>query len=250
MSQRKWRIEWFDTIGSTNAYLLAQAQAGAAGGLVAIADHQSAGRGRLDRTWESPPGTSLLLSVLVRERLVAGAAHLLTAAMALAGAVAAERVTGLRPGLKWPNDLVIDSSKLAGVLAEADASAPGGPPGSTAVVIGMGMNLSWPGPPEAGGTSLEAASGHPVNRDQLVTALLDELGERLDLLESDEGRTELFNELTASLVTLGQAVGVTTPRGVVTGVADRISPHGLLVVMTEEGEVEIAVGDVEQLRPG
>jgi len=248
MSQREWRVERFDTIDSTNAYLMEQARAGAAGGLVAIADHQTAGRGRLDRAWESPAGASLLLSVLVRERVVAGAAHLLTAALALAGAVAAERVSGLRPGLKWPNDLVIDSSKLAGVLAEADASAPGGPAGTTAVVLGMGMNLSWSGPEEANGVSLEAASGHQVDRELLVEELLDELGERLDLLESEEGRSELLSELTASLVTLGQAVSVTTPLGVVNGVADRLSPQGHLVVTTEEGDVEIATGDVERLR--
>jgi BirA family biotin operon repressor/biotin-[acetyl-CoA-carboxylase] ligase len=116
------------------------------------------------------------------------------------------------------------------------------------VVIGIGMNLTWPGPPEAEGTSLLSCSGVAVDREALLVQLLVELGERLELLESHEGRAEVLAELTASLVTLGQDVAVSTSDGVVTGRATRLSPQGHLVVATTAGEVEIATGDVQQLR--
>jgi BirA family biotin operon repressor/biotin-[acetyl-CoA-carboxylase] ligase len=248
MSERNWQIEHFETIGSTNAYLLGRALEGAPGDLVAVADHQTAGRGRLDRRWESPAGSSLLISVLIRERLSADTAHLLTAAMALAGVTAVERLCGVRPGLKWPNDLVAGGAKLAGILAEADASAPGGPPETVAVVVGMGMNLTWTGPPGAGGTSVEEISGVVVERDLLVGTLLAELAERLELIASSAGRAALSAQVEASLVTLGQAVTVTTASGSISGVAVGLSDAGHLLVETADGPVEIITGDVERLR--
>ncbi len=114
-------IRRFDSIDSTNRYLLDEARRGAPDGVVAVADHQSAGRGRLGRSWEAPPGSNLLLSVLLRPDLPVGDRHLASAAVALAAAEAVDAVTGVRVGIKWPNDLLgPDGRKLAGVLAEAD----------------------------------------------------------------------------------------------------------------------------------
>ena len=99
-------------------------------GLVAVAAHQTAGRGRLGRRWEAPPGSNLLVSVLLRPDLGPGQRHLVSAVVALAAAGGrAADVAGVRPGIKWPNDLLAaDGGKLAGVLAEADAA---GPPGGS-----------------------------------------------------------------------------------------------------------------------
>ena len=122
-------IRRFDTIDSTNRYLLDQARAGAPDGVVAVADHQSAGRGRLGRRWEAPTGANLLVSVLLRPDLPPPLRHLVPAVVALAASDAAETVTGLVLGVKWPNDLLgSDGRKVAGVLAEGDLAGGEGPP--------------------------------------------------------------------------------------------------------------------------
>ncbi|MFZ0666196.1 MAG: biotin--[acetyl-CoA-carboxylase] ligase, partial [Acidimicrobiales bacterium] len=155
MSLRHWRhvgpVLRFAEIDSTNRYLADEGRKGAASGLVAVASHQTAGRGRLGRRWEAPAGANLLMSVLfrldqdphhkpgqgprqdLRQDPPSGHAH--TIAVALAAADACHKVAGVNPGLKWPNDLVVGDEKLAGVLAE-------GIPG--AVAIGIGLNVNWP----------------------------------------------------------------------------------------------------------
>lgn len=248
MSGIRWRIERFEDIGSTNSHLLEAARRGAPEGLVAVANHQSAGRGRLDRRWESPPGAALMVSVLLRPRLGAASAHLLTGAVALAACTAVSELSGFTPGLKWPNDLVADGAKLAGILAETDASAPGGLPDTTAVVVGLGLNLTWPGPEGAGGTSLELVSGKVVERDALLDAYLAALGLRLGQLATAAGRTVLGSDLAAALVTLGQDVTVVTTEATITGRASALSADGHLIVTTATGPVEIITGDVHQLR--
>jgi BirA family biotin operon repressor/biotin-[acetyl-CoA-carboxylase] ligase len=249
MSSGGFRIERFTSIESTNSYLLKRAREGEPAGLVAVADHQTAGRGRLDRSWEAPAGSALLASVLLREALGPDEVHLLTAAVALAAAAGVERLANLRPQLKWPNDLIVEGAKLAGILAEADAGAPGGAPGTTAVVVGLGLNLSWPGPEGAGGTSLAEAAGAAVDRDALLDALLAELEERIALLRTPRGRSALRAELEVSLATLGQQVVVSTPAGTVEGLATGLSAEGHLLVETAAGPVEVITGDVLRLRP-
>src|SRR6516165_7996333 len=159
----EWQVHWFEEIDSTNSYLREQARQGAGEGLVAVADHQTAGRGRLDRRWESPPGANLLASVLLRPGCLADDLHLCSGAVALAAADSCAEVADVEAVLKWPNDLLVGGSKLAGVLAEADFE------GSRmrGVVVGIGVNVAWPGPAEAGGTCLDDAGGRaqPVEKD-------------------------------------------------------------------------------------
>jgi BirA family biotin operon repressor/biotin-[acetyl-CoA-carboxylase] ligase len=243
-------VRRFSSIPSTNSYLLDEARRGAPEGLVAVADHQTAGRGRLGRPWEAPPGTSLLVSVLLRPVLTPEKLHLCTGAVALAAADACARVAGVEPGLKWPNDLVIDDKKVAGVLAEADPAAPGGPPGSVAVVVGVGCNVDWPGPDHATGTSLSEAARRPVGRDELLGALLANVAERRPALQDAEGRDRLVDELRRRSATLGRRVRVeragTDP---LVGTACALTVEGHLVVEGEDGRVEVAAGDVLLLRP-
>jgi BirA family biotin operon repressor/biotin-[acetyl-CoA-carboxylase] ligase len=157
-------IRRFAEIDSTNRYLLERARAGAAEGEVTVADYQSAGRGRLGRRWEAPPGSNLLVSVLLRPVLETEELHLCTVAVALAAAAACERGAGVVAELKWPNDLMVRGRKLGGILAEALPADPGpgtGPgPGPTAanrdtaaVVVGLGLNVRWPAPDGAGETA-------------------------------------------------------------------------------------------------
>ena len=143
-----WDIHWLDEVDSTNTYVRDRARRGAPAGLVVVADHQTAGRGRLDRRWESPPGANLLASVLLRPDCAAEDVHLCAGAVALAGADACREVAGVEPVLKWPNDLLVGGAKLAGVLAEAEFEGTD----LRAVVVGIGLNVAWPGPPEVLGT--------------------------------------------------------------------------------------------------
>lgn len=238
----------FESIDSTNRYLLEEARAGAPEGLVAVADHQSAGRGRLGRRWESPPGASLLVSVLLRPVLAPEQLYLCTALVALAGADACTAAAAVVPSLKWPNDLLVGDRKLAGVLAESDAGAAGGPPGSVAVVVGIGVNVDWPGPPGAGGTSLSAEAGREVDREEVLAGLRSALGRRRPDLDRPEGRRALAGELRARCATLGRRVRVDLGRRVVVGVARDLTSSGRLLVATGEGEVTVDAGDVVHLR--
>src|SRR5687768_7800540 len=158
-----------DEIDSTNTALLAEAKAGAAEGVVLVADHQTAGRGRLGRSWAAPPGASLLVSVLLRPSIALDQAHRLTMAAALGAATACEEVAGVRPALKWPNDLIVGDHKLAGLLAESVLS------GRTleAVVVGMGLNVGW-APPGA------ARLGPGVDRRRLLDVFLEGFEVELD----------------------------------------------------------------------
>ena len=248
-----WDVHRFEEIDSTNAYLLRQARLGAPEGMVAVAEHQSAGRGRLDRRWESPPGASLLASVLFRPDLDPAELHLCTAAMALAAAEACRRVAGVGPVLKWPNDVLVSEEKLAGVLAEAvfdgGRGFDGGPGGAVAVVVGIGLNIDWPGPAGAGGTSLSELGAGPVDRAALLGALLDALSARRALLDSVTGRREVVAELRNRCATLGRRVRVELAAEAVTGVATEIDDAGHLVLQTSAGPRTVSAGDVVHLRP-
>ncbi|MGI8686136.1 MAG: biotin--[acetyl-CoA-carboxylase] ligase, partial [Acidimicrobiales bacterium] len=138
-------------VDSTNRVALDLARAGAPGGVVVVAGHQTAGRGRHGRTWDAAPGSSLLLSVLHRPgpalppdrssrpdpALPSDRSHLAVAAVSLAARQACWSAAGFTPALKWPNDLVVGDAKLAGVLAEVAGDA---------VVVGLGLNVSLAGP--------------------------------------------------------------------------------------------------------
>lgn len=241
-----WDVRWFEEIDSTNAYLRSEARRGAPEGTVAVADHQRAGRGRLDRRWEAPPGASLLASVLFRPEFDPAELHLCTAAMALAAAEACRQVAGVGPVLKWPNDLLVGEAKLAGVLAEAEFEGSA----TCSVVVGIGLNVDWPGPDGVGGTCLHDLSASPVDRWLLLNSLLDALSPRRALLDSAPGRREVAAELRDRCATLGQRVRVELAAEAVVGVATGIDDAGHLVVRTAEGPRTVAAGDVVHLRPG
>ena len=249
-------IRWFDSIDSTNRYLLDEARGGAPHGVVAVADHQTAGRGRLGRSWEAPPGSNLLVSVLLRLDLPAAARYLASAAVALAAADAVTAETGLVPGIKWPNDLLAaDGRKLAGVLAEADLAGPaehGHPP----IVVGIGINVGWPLsdddlPPDLVGaaTSLQQEAGRPVDRSALLFGLLAALGPRVPLLGNPEGRAKLASDLRDRCVTIGSRVRVELAGGRIEGTATDVTDEGHLVVATGTGSETVVAGDVVHLRP-
>ncbi|MCU0309411.1 MAG: biotin--[acetyl-CoA-carboxylase] ligase [Acidimicrobiales bacterium] len=250
-------VRWVDETGSTNADLLDAAAEGAEEGLVLVAEHQRAGRGRLDRTWEAPPGSSLLVSVLLRPRLAVADAHLVTSATALAAIDACHAVAGIRPGLKWPNDLVAVAGdrhagkKLGGILAESRLDGAE----VEALVVGMGLNVNWPVDLPAElvdvATSVNHVVGHDVDREDLLVAWLERLDGRLDELTTAEGRARLDAAVRSASATLGRSVRVELPDGShVEGRAVDVDPDGRLVVDRDDGDdvLRVSVGDVVHLR--
>lgn len=218
---------------STNKVVAEHAAAGAPEGLVVVADFQTAGRGRLERSWEARPGDGLLVSVLLRpQALPVERRHLLTAAAALAARDACVDVAGVEPEVKWPNDLVLGGAKLAGVLAEATTGA---------VVVGMGLNVHG-GPP--GSAVLDRSSGRPVSRGRLLERWLYALDGLLGDWDAVAGAYR------ACCATVGRRVRVDLAAGqVITGRAEGVDDLGRLVVRPDGGEpAAVAVGDVTHLR--
>ena len=240
--------------GSTNTDLLELVRAGAPEGTVLVADHQTAGRGRLGRTWQAPPGSSLLVSVLLRPALPPGRTHLVTVAAGLAAADAVEEVAGFRPGLKWPNDLVVEvggvSRKLAGLLAESVVDQ-----GEVAgLVVGMGMNVRWPEPlPDdlaASATTVSAVAGREIAPADVLDAYLTALERRYAGLVAEGGAAVTARAHRAGCTTLGRQVVVQVGDGSFAGEAVDVDESGHLVVDLAGGERRtVAVGDVVHLRP-
>jgi BirA family transcriptional regulator, biotin operon repressor / biotin---[acetyl-CoA-carboxylase] ligase len=246
-----WRsVMVLDSIGSTNAVLAAAAADGAPEGTVVVAEHQEAGRGRLDRTWVSPPRAGVTVSVLLRPDVPASRRSWLPLLTGVALAEAVRDVAGVRAALKWPNDLPAPGGgKLAGVLAEAVAGA--GPAGG--VVVGVGLNVSTTADelPE-GGTSLLEEDASTLDRTALLTGFLDGLARRYrrwsDALGDPIG-SGLARDYLAWSATVGAEVAVTLPDGqVLAGLAEAVDWDGRLVVATDQGRVELAAGDVRHVR--
>ncbi len=244
------------SIDSTNRYLLDEARGGAAEGVVAVADHQTAGRGRLGRRWEAPAGTNLLASVLLRPDLRAEERHLVSAVVAMAGREGARAAAGVDLGVKWPNDLVApDGRKVAGVLAETDLPEVGGPDLPPALVVGIGINVNWPSteadlPDDLAGTacSLRQLAGRPVDRSALLDALLGALEPRVRALATSDGRRRQAEDLEGACTTIGCRVRVDLPDGPFEGTAVGLTGEGHLVVEVDGDVRTVVAGDVVHLR--
>jgi BirA family biotin operon repressor/biotin-[acetyl-CoA-carboxylase] ligase len=194
-------------------------------GAIVVADHQTAGRGRLGRSWEAPPGTALLCSILLKPPADRAAPQLsLVAGVAVADAI--EQVVGLAAQLKWPNDVMLRRRKVAGCLAEARDGA---------VVLGIGVNVNQTGDqlPERAG-SLRTLTGREWDREELLASLLDDLGRRYtDWL--DGGLDGIYDGLAPRDFLRGRRVGVN-------------GTSGTAVKIARDGRLEIAVGGGDVVR--
>ncbi len=229
---------------STNADVAARFRSGEGEGLVVVAEHQTAGRGRLGREWVTPARSSLTVSVLLAPHDVAPDRWpWLPLITGVAAAEAVRRVTGVEVDLKWPNDVLADGMKLGGILLERVEHD-----GAAAAVVGIGINCSQTAEelpvPEA--TSLGIVTGAPVDRSALLAALVDELGSTYDAWRSGSDVRTAYLALCA---TPGQQVRVTVPGGEVTGEAVDVDEAGRLVVRTAGGEERLGAGDVVHVRP-
>jgi BirA family biotin operon repressor/biotin-[acetyl-CoA-carboxylase] ligase len=249
-------VYYWPAIGSTNDELKHLAEAGAPEGTLAVADQQTAGRGRLDRRWMAPAGSSLLASLLFRPTFLEpdrGGQLTMICSLAMADAVA--QVTGVQPALKWPNDLLLDGKKLAGILTELGFSA--GSPSAEAdtiawAIVGVGLNVNqdfdsaasrraWPWLAE-GAVSLAMASGKRVSRLRLLHSYLSQVEVRYDALRAGHSPHQ---EWASRLVTLGEQVVVDAPDGVYRGLAETVDETGALMVRQPGGRLRrVIAGDV------
>lgn len=261
------RVDVVQSTGSTNTDLVALAATDPAGWLdlsVLTAEEQTAGRGRLDRTWTAPERSSLIVSVLLRPLNPAGrplptqsyAWLSLLAALALSEAL--EERTEISPQLKWPNDVHVDGRKLAGVLAQLVAGSNGEPP---AVVVGSGVNVSLTDQelPVPTATSLLLEYATTTDRNVLLKAYLRRLAAHYGEFRTVDGDAtkpwsngkSLLARVSDRMVTIGQDVRVELPNGeFLTGRAMKLDSHGALVIRDDDGERHtVSVGDVVHLRP-
>ena len=240
-------VEVHATIGSTNDRARELLDEPDGEGRAVVTEEQTAGRGRRGRSWLSPPGRNVMLSVAVRPRMAAADAWQLGLAAALAARRACAAMAPV--ALKWPNDIVSDDGeKVGGLLLETTI---GGDMVTTAV-IGIGLNVNWrraemPAEIAARATSLSDLAGVPIDRADLLTSLLDALDDELVAVEFGRSPLERYRQVCA---TLGTAVGIETGRGRVEGQAVEIDERGALVIETLGGRLALTSGEIVRVRSG
>ena len=243
------RLLYFESIGSTSDVAAALASEGAPEGTVVIADAQTSGRGRRGHTWFSPPGAGLYVSVVLTPSRARHepdrAVSVLTLSAGVALAEAVERVTGLAPGIKWPNDLLVARRKLAGILAEGVALPSAD--GLRAVVLGYGINVGTAAfPPDLAArvTSLESELGRAVDRAMLCAESLAALAMRYDDLMTGRFDAILDAWRARSVGSRGAKVEWDAVSGVRSGVTEGIDGMGALLVRTGHSLERIVAGEV------
>jgi BirA family biotin operon repressor/biotin-[acetyl-CoA-carboxylase] ligase len=241
---------FFSTIGSTNDVASALAAGGEGEGAVVIADAQTAGRGRRGRTWFSPPGAGLYVSVVLTPARASNtperATALLTLAAGVALAEAIERATGLAPAIKWPNDLLIGRRKLAGILAEGVAAPSRS--GLHAVVLGYGINVSpaaYPADLSDRATSLESELGRAIDRAALCAETLAALAVRYDDLLAARFDAILDAWRARAPGSRGGRVSWETPSGTQSGTTAGIDDTGALLVRVGDRTERLVAGEIQ-----
>ena len=234
-------IFYQEEVGSTNVEAKRLALEGAPSGSVCLCERQTAGKGRLGRTWVSEPGVGLWQSVLVRPRLEPKDAPLVTFCAALAMARALNETTGLAVRVKWPNDIILEGKKLCGILLEVS----GDMDHIESIVIGIGTNVrrgAYPDELAERATCIEEHTVPPLRR-QILTRYLQALEDSLEALERD-GLAGISESYRALSCTLGRRVHVIGSVDLV-GVAEDIDETGALLVRTDDGELHrVLSGDV------
>lgn len=237
---RGWSVHHLTETGSTNDLAKEAGLAGEPGGTVFVADHQTRGRGRMDRSWLEAPASSLLFSVLFRRDL---SPILLTMLCSVAACQAIEETAGAVPEIKWPNDLMLNGRKLAGVLTEVNWA-----PDGRFAVVGMGINANFipssvDGIPSTA-TSLLAETGRAVDRPPLLRAILSRLDVLLRL-EDDALEPVVRREWASRLWRQRQRVTVADGSSVLEGIFEGVDEDGALLMRLDDGSLlPVRVGDL------
>ena len=238
-------LRCLEEVDSTNSYLKREALSGAPHGTVAAANSQSAGRGRMTRSFQSPPGKGVYLSILLRPQLPPEALMGVTGMTAVAVCNAVERTAGIRPGIKWTNDLVLNGKKLCGILTELSVEGETGM--AESLIIGAGVNVSQQaedfGPEVAYIATSLAAEGYPVSLAALAAAMIEEFYHLSDALGGDlSGWVDAYRK---DCVTLGKPVQLLwTSQQEEAEALDIDSQFGLIVRLPDGSERAVRTGEV------
>jgi BirA family transcriptional regulator, biotin operon repressor / biotin---[acetyl-CoA-carboxylase] ligase len=238
-------IFFFDTLASTNMLAMEMAAKGCSAGSVVIADSQTSGKGRLGRTWFSPAGRNLYLSMVVRPNIPPGDASILTMLSAVACATALNNYCGLPVSIKWPNDLLAGNRKIAGILAETRADIDR----IYHAVIGIGINVNlssdeMPAEISALATSLFIETGKRYMRTGLAAEIISEFDRWYELLLIS-GKIIIADRWSELSSTIGQNIRLAVGDLIYEGTAEGIDEDGLLILRLHDGTCrKFSAGDV------
>ncbi|MDE7022132.1 MAG: biotin--[acetyl-CoA-carboxylase] ligase [Lachnospiraceae bacterium] len=246
----KWagqQLFYLEETGSTNIDAKRYAEEGEPHGTTVIAEKQNAGRGRRGKYWESPPGSAIYMTIMLKPDFAPDKASMLTLVMALSVAEAITEVTGLQAGIKWPNDVVVNKKKVCGILTELNVETDY----IRHVVIGVGINVNNGAPEEfpeeirETATSLRIEAGTPFSRAELLERVLERFEKNYDTFVTTLDLRLLIEAYGRYLLNLNMEVNVLDPKGSYTGVARGISTTGELLVEKEDGEMKtVYAGEV------
>ncbi len=247
MVKTKWAgrsVIYYDETDSTNIQAKLAGENGSEHGTLVVADRQVAGKGRRGRSWESPKGVCVYMTLLLRPSIEPVKAPMLTLVMALSVAEAVRELTGLKAGIKWPNDIVLNKKKICGILTEMSAEIDY----INYVVTGVGINTNQETFSEEiteRATSLLIEGGCHISRSELVAAVMERYEENYERFMETEDLSGLQEKYNGMLVNCGREVRVLESKGEYSAFASGINEMGELVVTTPEGEEKhIFAGEV------
>lgn len=233
----------FDEVDSTNNVAKIQAEKNAPHGTLVVSDVQTAGRGRRGRPWQSPAGTGIWMSLLIRPDIEPRNASMLTLVMALAVRSGIEQIAGISCGIKWPNDIVGDGKKVCGILTEMSAE----PDCVNHIVIGVGINVldeAFPEDIRDVAASIYGLSGEKINRSQLIALIMKEFERVYAEFIRTQDLSGLLEEYNRYLLNTGREVRVLDPAGAYTGTSQGIDKTGRLIVDTGSEVKKVVSGEV------
>ena len=237
-------VRYFDTLDSTNICAKRMAEEGAPNGTLVIADKQTAGRGRCGRVWETPKGTAIAMTLLMRPNLRPEKASMLTLVMGMAVTRAVNELYSLNCQIKWPNDIVYQGKKLCGILTEMSADMDQ----IHYVIVGIGINVQmtdFPKEIQNTATSLKLVTGKTLLRNELLAKVLEEFEVLYEQFVSAESLKNLKAEYESRLANKDNRVNVLAPSGAWQGICLGIKEDGALLVQREDGNVEeVIAGEV------
>lgn len=248
----KWlgkEIFYYNEVDSTNTEAKRKAEEGAEHGSLVVADMQNAGKGRRGRDWNSPKGEGIFFTILLRPDILPENAPMLTLVMAMAAAKGISQNTGLHTKIKWPNDIVINGKKVAGILTEMSAQIDY----INHIVVGTGINVhqsSFPEDLTGKATSIDIELNQQENpeiisRSHLLREILSQFESYYEIYMQTQDLSKLLEEYNYSLVNCGREVRVLDPQGEFQGQALGITEKGSLLVEREDRQiVEISSGEV------
>jgi BirA family transcriptional regulator, biotin operon repressor / biotin---[acetyl-CoA-carboxylase] ligase len=233
------RVEWHSRVGSTMTEASRLAVAGAPSGTVVGAEEQTAGQGRHGRSWHSEPGSGLYVSIILRRQFKPATFPVVTLALGLATREAILKATNLACDLRWPNDVLIQAKKCAGILTRLESSAH-----SSAIIAGIGINVnhsSFPAELDSIATSLRIASGRVQSRERLLVEVLASVDTCCDLLETEGAAAVIETFARTSSYVSGRRVCVDQDGSTLHGTTAGLNDSGFLILRRDDGSNNLIV---------